>query len=786
MADNEELKDSVSLTNELVDNTKELGRLYKQNKENIGGLDSALSNMLSNSKGLNKQFENLTGLSDRLERLEIKKNKIQDISNNLAAKRKIIENNRIKLSETELQQQKDIATQATESYKEVLEQIKEIEENKSYLNRKEREAQQRELKNLLEIKKIRGEEKDLRQEVVDALQNQIKLQDEALEATDREVAALEEYEKKYDNITLKLGLTGRLLKGLQKVPLVGDLINAEGALEAMRKELNTLNGGSGSSVAALGKGFKAAFEGIDKASIMLAAITAIVMAFRELMKIGFEVSRQVTEIGKSMALSTDNAELLRNDFIAIQNSSDNIFVTTKNLVEAQTQLQEATGTTVRFTEDQLKSQLLLTKQYGLSAELAGDLQNIAIFNDQTAEQTTDSVIKQTSSFARQKGIQLDNRKVFGEITKISGQLRLNLHNNAEEMTKAVLLSKQYGINLEQAKNIAGGLLDFDTSISAELEAELLTGKQLNLEQARYLALTGKTAEAAADVLKQVGSSQQFSKLNVIAQQAFAQAVGLSVDELSDSLIQQENLSKLGKQNRQLVEDRVKALREEGRVDEANKLMKSIGNEDDAKAALAKIDAQTKFNESIEKLKSLLASIVEGPAFRLVEMFADLASFLTQNKIILATLVGLMTAYAAAAAVASIASTFGLAAGPIMLASAAAVGGLTGLIGSAVSLSKVNDGIINSDGGLVVSGPKGAYSLNKDDKVFASPNIDKPGTSSNSGASSNSGTSSNLGVSSDLIVRKLDELINVIKQGGDVILDGNKVGQALVLSNYRMQ
>jgi hypothetical protein len=83
-------------------------------------------------------------------------------------------------------------------------------------------------------------------------------------------------------------------------------------------------------------------------------------------------------------------------------------------------------------------------------------------------------------------------------------------------------------------------------------------------------------------------------------------------------------------------------------------------------------------------------------------------------------------------------------------------------------------IIGSDGGLIVSGPKGSYSLNKDDKVFASPNIDKPGSSNNSG------------ISGDLILRKIDELINVVKQGGDVILDGNKVGQALVLNNYRMQ
>jgi len=32
--------------------------------------------------------------------------------------------------------------------------------------------------------------------------------------------------------------------------------------------------------------------------------------------------------------------------------------------------------------------------------------------------------------------------------------------------------------------------------------------------------------------------------------------------------------------------------------------------------------------------------------------------------------------------------------------------------------------------------------------------------------------------------KMDELINVVKQGGDVYMDGNKVGSAMVLSTYK--
>lgn len=764
--DNDELGNSVDLANKLVDSMKNLQVILGRNKELTGGMDNAMKNALKEAKDLSSTFRNIVGVSGKLNSLELKKLDAIKLQDRLLKSQLAINKIDLDLTKKQLEEQGKILEHAEFEFNITGNQIKQLEDKILKGNKLSKNETER-LGILNRQLSYQRENRDTIQESVDSLKETVKYQEESLDAINKTNKDLDQYIKGYDKATIQIGLFGRVLKGLSSTPLVGDLVNANGALEAMTASARS----GGSAFQNLGSGFKAAFSGIEKSTLMLAAISAIVVAFKELMKIGFEVSRQVTEIGKSMALSADTAELLRNDFIAIQYSSDNIFVTTKNLVEAQTQLQEATGTTVRFTEDQLKSQLLLTKQYGLSAELAGDLQNIAIFNNQTAEQTTDSVIKQTSLFARQKGIQLDNRKVFGEITKISGQLRINLQNNAEEMTKAVLLSKQYGINLEQAKNIAGGLLDFDSSISAELEAELLTGKQLNLEQARYLALTGKTAEAAADVLKQVGSAQQFGKLNVIAQQAFAQAVGLSVDELSDSLTQQENLNKLGIQNRKLIEDRVKVLREEGRVDEANKLMRSIGNDDDAKAALTKIDAQTKFNESLDKMKALLTSIVEGPAFKLVESFANLLSVLGQNKIVLAGLVGIMGALAAEATVLAIASTLGVAAGPIALGLATVAGATAGVM---AATKQIDDGIIDSDGGLVVSGPKGAYSLNKDDKVFASPNIDKPGTSSNSG------------VSSDLVIRKLDELINVIKQGGDVILDGNKVGQALVLSNYRMQ
>ena len=52
------------------------------------------------------------------------------------------------------------------------------------------------------------------------------------------------------------------------------------------------------------------------------------------------------------------------------------------------------------------------------------------------------------------------------------------------------------------KATAGALLNFEQSINAELEAELLTGKQLNLERARAAALNNDMATLAEELKKQ--------------------------------------------------------------------------------------------------------------------------------------------------------------------------------------------------------------------------------------------------------------------------------------------
>ena len=66
-----------------------------------------------------------------------------------------------------------------------------------------------------------------------------------------------------------------------------------------------------------------------------------------------------------------------------------------------------------------------------------------------------------------------------------------------------------------------------------MEAELLTGKQLNLEGARASSISmGDQAALAAELRKEVGTAAEFGKMNVIQQEAMAKAFGMSREDMA--------------------------------------------------------------------------------------------------------------------------------------------------------------------------------------------------------------------------------------------------------------
>jgi hypothetical protein len=218
---------------------------------------------------------------------------------------------------------------------------------------------------------------------------------------------------------------------------------------------------------------------------------------------------------------------------------------------------------------------------------------------------TSTMLGQIELQNQQNGLSVNSKQLVEEISKTSAATVLTYGRSGEALAKAAFQAKQVGINLEQAASIANNLLNFEDSISAELEAELLTGKDLNLEKARQLALEGDIAGAAKAALENIKSAEEFLGMNVVQQEALAKAAGLSRDDLATSLMQREALARLGKQEGDIQKEYNEMVKQ-GLSQE--KIAEKLGDKKLA-SQLKSVSAQEKLSAVTDKLKEVFTSLV---------------------------------------------------------------------------------------------------------------------------------------------------------------------------------
>jgi hypothetical protein len=102
---------------------------------------------------------------------------------------------------------------------------------------------------------------------------------------------------------------------------------------------------------------------------------------------------------------------------------------------------------------------------------------------------------------------------------------------ADGFARAAVEAAKVGSSLSGILGAADKLLDFESSISAQFEAQVLTGKQINLEKARQLSLDGDIAGLTNEIQSIVGQVGDIQSLNVIQRGKIAEAIGISVGDL---------------------------------------------------------------------------------------------------------------------------------------------------------------------------------------------------------------------------------------------------------------
>ena len=153
------------------------------------------------------------------------------------------------------------------------------------------------------------------------------------------------------------------------------------------------------------------------------------------------------------------------------------------------------------------------------------------------------MIQTTKEYAKQNNV--IPSQVLSDLAGSAEEFALFAKDGGKNMIKAAAGARMLGTDLGTVAGIAEGLLDFESSMTKELELGVMLGKTINLNKARQLAYEGDIVGATKAVLDQVGGIEAFNRMDYFQKKQTADLLGVSVGELKKMADNQANIGQMG-------------------------------------------------------------------------------------------------------------------------------------------------------------------------------------------------------------------------------------------------
>lgn len=323
-----------------------------------------------------------------------------------------------------------------------------------------------------------------------------------------------------------MGATGAIVKGtgalMERLGMRSGIFQdaMKESAEAMRNmaEQNVRNNAGFSKTRIMLTGFSKLAKGFGKALMdPLTVLFAIADAFFTINKLAVETTRLtgqdatsgIVEFGKGAASAADRMEVLNELTKDLGKNAQNI-----------------------FSEETLQGAANLKVEMGLAAKEAGNIAIMAQTSGTSVDDLTDKIVKTTSEFNGANRTAVSQGVILRDIGNVSEGIRASFTGSTTALIKSAAAARRLGMSIEDLDKIAESLLDFESSISNELEAQLLTGKNINMAKARELALSNDLEGLGKEILKNSSDIHEFGRMNRIQQNSYAKSLGLTRDQLA--------------------------------------------------------------------------------------------------------------------------------------------------------------------------------------------------------------------------------------------------------------
>ena len=179
-------------------------------------------------------------------------------------------------------------------------------------------------------------------------------------------------------------------------------------------------------------------------------------------------------------------------------------------------------------QTQLNTNLMATNM-GISGQEAAALTgNFARLNGGSI-QTAQNLAESTKQLAKANGLMPS--QVMADVAGSAQAFAEYGKQGGKNIGEAAVAAGKLGVNMSTLTGVTDNLLDFESSITKELELGAMLGKNINLNKARQLAYEGQIGASVKEALNQMGGIEAFNKMDIFQKRQAAAALGLSTDQL---------------------------------------------------------------------------------------------------------------------------------------------------------------------------------------------------------------------------------------------------------------
>ena len=562
-------------------------------------------------KILNKQLKGADAVSKAVAAAEKEKDVIE-------GKNKLLERKQ-SLEEKSIKQNEDLTKILTDQRKNTKDlvddfvEMADLSDKQAESKLKEIQAQKKQLKQQFSYRNLTWQQKDAYSEILRNLEQQegvltnlSKLQD------NKQAQALAaSFDKANDKVD---EMQSNLTSVFDNIPgggMLGNVLGVDKFGDQMKKQVIKSFAAMNASIAAGGglmQGLKTAMAGFNKI-VMVNPLLLVVAAGAALFAILSKNEEMANDLAQSSGMDfATSKKLVESTRSRSEYMTENLS-TTKDLLAVQTESLKVLGAAGKLTQENAVAVSETGKSYGYGAQKAGEV-NAAFMKLGANQNEAARVQKELAATAYKEGLNMQS--VMDDVAQNSLAASKYMGSNVEEITKAAVQAAKLGLSLGDLTGIADGLLSIEDSLSAQFEFQALSGKQINLDKARQLALDGDLEGMAKAIAEEAGNIHEFNKMGRFEKEKLAKSMGMEVGQLQEMLAMEEARSSHGK----IQADQAAALG----ITAAE--MNEMSNEE-LEAKIASQQSAEKLSATMSRLADTLTSFIMPVA----QAFGDVLNFI---------------------------------------------------------------------------------------------------------------------------------------------------------------